>query len=128
MVRRAGAWGLVGLGCWFSACCCDDDEFEAKQACNEVTVSVSTTLARCGLPGLSNVDVCGEVCDNISSCNDKVDVAACKAAIEGLACDQLKDASGAVVVMQTVRGFAVCADVLEKLGKSCSSSDDDDWD
>ena len=97
---------------------CDDDEFDAEEACAKIAPAVAGTLERCGLPGKAASEICGVVCaGGVGNCSERTDVDACVAGITSLGCD--------VAAADGYRNLSACLDVFEKMAGSCDSGDRD---
>jgi hypothetical protein len=104
--------GLVAVGCG-----CGEDEFNPEDTCEKVTAALNRAITGCNQTTLLNSDeVCGGPCRGGSLyCSSRVDVDACVAALEGIAC-------GDTHLRAIYASVPACVEVFDNLDIACTTS------
>jgi hypothetical protein len=108
----------VALG---AGCCCDDDEYNGKDACAQLVAAANSVLSTCGSPTVDDYAVCNTAtgsCTEVSGCSARSDVDACAAEIKKLGCNDVSS--------RTYASAGACVGVLKNISSSCSGGGDDD--
>jgi len=99
---------LIGMGC-----SCDEDEFDAKDACQKLVDATNGVLAGCNEPPLGASAVCEteiDSCHENAYCSPKVDVEACVKRLQQKTCVDAKIGP---------RAYPECRDLLGNILGSC---------